>query len=74
MFESQVSEEKSGNSHTSTTGQDEEVQEEVYINTGADYEAILDHYLQVDDAPICENINNQVIYDGDDENTNDKNN
>ena len=73
MFESQVSEEKSGNSHTSTTGQDEEVQE-VYINTGADYEAILDHYLQVDDAPICENINNQVIYDADDENTNDKNN
>ena len=70
-FESQVSEEKSGNSHTSTTGQDEEVQE-VYINTGADYEAITDHYLQIDDAHICEKINNQVIYD--DDNTNDKNN
>ena len=66
-FESQVSEEKSGNSHTFTTGQDE-VQEDVDINTMADYEDILDHDLQEDDAPICENINNQVIYDADDEN------
>ena len=45
-FESQVSEEKSGNSHSSTTGQDEEVQEDVYINTMADYEGILDNYLK----------------------------
>ena len=71
-FESQVSEEKSGNSHSSsTTGQDEEFQDDVYINTMADYEGILDNYLQVDDAPNSDNINNQVIYDTEDNNTND---
>ena len=49
-----------------------------YYRTGRpNYEAILDHFLQVADAPICENINNQVIYDAaadDDDDKNDKNN